>query len=121
MNIVSLIIHAVGGATLRLSSNGVTIRGVPVSSRVPVYVLLFALIAATGSMARGDWTQYRFDAAHHGLNPNEPILSAQALVRSQSSGAPASAAPASRRRAWLTVWSMWSGIPDPSRAASSMR
>jgi outer membrane protein assembly factor BamB len=75
MNIVSLIIHAVSGATLRLSSNGVTLRGVPVTSRVPVYALLFAVIAATGSMARGDWTQYRFDAAHHGLNPNETILS----------------------------------------------
>jgi outer membrane protein assembly factor BamB len=26
-------------------------------------------------MARGDWTQYRFDPAHHGVNPNETILS----------------------------------------------
>jgi outer membrane protein assembly factor BamB len=38
-------------------------------------MLLFAVIAATGSMARGDWTQYRFDPAHHGVNPNETILS----------------------------------------------
>jgi len=32
-------------------------------------------VAVTASMARGDWTQYRFDPAHHGVNPNETILS----------------------------------------------
>ena len=26
-------------------------------------------------MARGDWTHFRFDPAHHGVNPNETILS----------------------------------------------
>jgi len=34
-----------------------------------------AAIAATGPLARGDWTQFRYDAAHHGVNPNETILS----------------------------------------------
>ena len=37
--------------------------------------MLCAVIAATGSIAKGDWIQYRFDAAHHGVNPNETILS----------------------------------------------
>lgn len=49
-------------------------RDVP-GGRVHMYALLCAAIAATGSMARADWTQYRFDPAHHGVNPNETILS----------------------------------------------
>ena len=39
------------------------------------YVLLCAAIAATGSIARGDWTQFRFDPTHHGVAPDETILS----------------------------------------------
>jgi outer membrane protein assembly factor BamB len=56
-----------------------TIRSVP-RRRLPAYALLCAAIAVTGSIARGDWTQYRFDPAHHGVNPNETILS-RATVR----------------------------------------
>jgi len=40
-----------------------------------VYALICVAIAATGPLARGDWTQFRYDAAHHGVNPNETILS----------------------------------------------
>jgi outer membrane protein assembly factor BamB len=50
-----------------------TIRRVP-RRRLPAYALLCAAIAATGSIARGDWTHFRFDPAHHGVNPNETIL-----------------------------------------------
>ncbi len=39
------------------------------------YALVCVAVAVTASMARGDWTQYRFDPAHHGVNPNETILS----------------------------------------------
>jgi outer membrane protein assembly factor BamB len=51
-----------------------TMRQVRVG-RLPAYACVCAAIAATGSMAKGDWTQYRFDPAHHGVNPNETILS----------------------------------------------
>jgi eukaryotic-like serine/threonine-protein kinase len=44
-------------------------------SRVRTYALLYAAIAAIASIARGDWTHFRFDPAHHGVNPNETILS----------------------------------------------
>src|SRR2546423_9579384 len=40
-----------------------------------VYALICVAIAATGPLARGDWTQFRYDTAHHGVNPNETILS----------------------------------------------
>ena len=40
-----------------------------------VYALICVAIAATGPLARGDWTQFRYDAAHHGVDPNETILS----------------------------------------------
>jgi len=40
-----------------------------------IYALICAAIAATGPSTRGDWTQFRYDAAHHGVNPNETILS----------------------------------------------
>jgi outer membrane protein assembly factor BamB len=80
MNIVRLIREAVsgalfdniGGAKIKERSPA---RPVPVGSRVRAYVLLCAAIAATGSIARGDWTHFRFDPAHHGVNPNETILS----------------------------------------------
>jgi outer membrane protein assembly factor BamB len=80
MNIISLIREAASGG---LSDNiGGTIieekslvRPVPACSRVRPYLLLGAAIVATGSMARGDWTQFRFDPAHHGVSPDETILS----------------------------------------------
>jgi outer membrane protein assembly factor BamB len=40
-----------------------------------ICALSCAAIAATGPLARGDWTQFRYDPAHHGVNPNETILS----------------------------------------------
>ena len=40
-----------------------------------VYALICAAIVATGPLARGDWRQFRYDAAHHGVNPTETILS----------------------------------------------
>jgi outer membrane protein assembly factor BamB len=43
--------------------------------RVRVYAMVCAAIAATVSMARGDWMQFRFDPAHHGVKPDETILS----------------------------------------------
>jgi outer membrane protein assembly factor BamB len=80
MNIISLIREPVsrvvfdniGGAIIK--ENSLT-RRVPVGSRVRACVLLCAGIAVTGSMARGDWTQFRFDPAHHGVSPDETILS----------------------------------------------
>jgi outer membrane protein assembly factor BamB len=80
MNIVRLIREAVsgalfdniGGAKIKEKSPA---RPVTVGSRVRAYVLLCAAIAVTGSIARGDWTHFRFDPAHHGVNPNETILS----------------------------------------------
>src|SRR6266545_8118649 len=80
MNIISLIRKTVSSAR---SDNGrseiikenILARPIPVRRRVRAYVLLCAIIAVTGSMARGDWTHFRFDPAHHGVNPNETILS----------------------------------------------
>ena len=79
MNIVRLIRKAVGdampdnigGAIIKKNS---LVRPFPVGSHVRAYVLVCAVIAATGSIARGDWTHFRFDPAHHGVNPNETIL-----------------------------------------------
>jgi outer membrane protein assembly factor BamB len=51
-------------------------RLVFVRDRARAYVLLCAAISATASIAKGDWTQFRFDPAHHGVNPDETILSA---------------------------------------------
>jgi outer membrane protein assembly factor BamB len=75
MSIVSLVIQALSGVTFRLAIKEVAIRGLWVGCHLRAYVLLCALIATTGSIARADWTQYRFDPAHHGVNPNETILS----------------------------------------------
>ncbi len=61
-------------AGLLIASFAASIRHVP-RRRLPAYALLCAAIAVTGSIAKGDWTQYRFDPAHHGVNPNETILS----------------------------------------------
>ena len=58
---------------IRVINKTVTSR--PLGSRVRIYALLCAAIAATGSMARGDWTQFRFDPTHHGVAPDETILS----------------------------------------------
>src|SRR5262245_32110473 len=51
-----------------------TVRPVP-CRRLPAYALVCAAIAAMVSIARADWTHFRFDPAHHGVNPNETILS----------------------------------------------
>jgi outer membrane protein assembly factor BamB len=80
MNIISLIREAASGG---LSDNiGGTIieektlvRPIEACSRVRAYLLLGAAIVATASMTRGDWTQFRFDPAHHGVAPDETILS----------------------------------------------
>jgi eukaryotic-like serine/threonine-protein kinase len=56
-----------------------TMRQVRVG-RLPACACVCAVIAVTGSMARGDWTQYRFDPAHHGVNSNETILSPATVV-----------------------------------------
>jgi eukaryotic-like serine/threonine-protein kinase len=80
MKIVSLIRAGVRGA---LSDNicGANIkqnspaRPVPVGSRVRACAFLCAAIVAAATMARADWTHFRFDPAHHGVNPNETILS----------------------------------------------
>src|SRR4029453_18484556 len=44
-------------------------------NRVRICLLACAAIAMIASIARGDWTHFRFDPAHHGVNPNETILS----------------------------------------------
>src|SRR5215510_4738777 len=74
MNNISEIIRAVSGGTFGPESKEGA-RGVPVNGPIKICAVLCAAIAATGSMARGDWTQFRFDPAHHGVNPNETILS----------------------------------------------
>jgi outer membrane protein assembly factor BamB len=79
MNIVSLIRKAAisvrsdkaGGAIIKENSLA---RPLPLGSRFRAYMLVCAAIAVIGS-ARGDWTHFRFDPAHHGVNPNETILS----------------------------------------------
>src|SRR5262245_17778649 len=59
-----------------MTITGLLIRAThyPAGTRA-VYALICAAIAATGPLARGDWTQFRYDAVHHGVNPNETILS----------------------------------------------
>ena len=85
MNIVSLIRKAVGAAVsvdvggAIIKENRLT-KPFPVCGRVREYVLLCAAVAATGSIARADWTQFRFDPAHHGVNPNETILTPANVV-----------------------------------------
>ena len=80
MNIVSLIRKAVGSALSdnigsAISKENSLARPVAVGGRVRAYVLVCAAIAATVSMAIGDWAHFRFDPAHHAVNPNETILS----------------------------------------------
>src|SRR5919106_5914561 len=80
MNTVSRFRKAIGDAVSDhisgaiIKENSVS-RPVPVCNRVREYALLFAAIFATTSIANGDWTHFRFDPAHHGVNPNETILS----------------------------------------------
>src|SRR6266540_485034 len=80
MNIVNLFRAAVSGRLSQniggaiIKENSLTRQGM-ICSRVQVYALLCTAIAATGPMARGDWTQFRFDPAHHGVSPDETILS----------------------------------------------
>ena len=50
------------------------VRYVP-DRRFRMCAILCAAIAATASFARADWTHFRFDPAHRGVNPNETILS----------------------------------------------
>src|ERR1041384_2105239 len=59
-----------------MTITGLSIRAThyPAGTRT-VYALICAAIAVTGPLARGDWTQFRYDAVHHGVNPNETILS----------------------------------------------
>ena len=45
------------------------------ANAIRIYALVCAAVAATASMTRGDWTQFRFDPAHHGVAPDETILS----------------------------------------------
>ena len=79
MNVVSLIRKRVGTAvsdnigTEIIKENSVA-KPVTTSSRVRAYMLVCAVIAVFGSIARADWTHFRFDPAHHGVNPNETIL-----------------------------------------------
>ena len=80
MNIINLFRKAVGDALSNNIGSAITkenslARPIAVGGRVRVYVLVCAAIAATVSMATGDWTLFRFDPAHHGVNPNETILS----------------------------------------------
>src|SRR5437868_3040529 len=75
MNMINDIIRAVSCGTFGLENKRAAIRGIPSNRPVRICAVLCAAFALTGSMARGDWTQYRFDAAHHGVNPNETILS----------------------------------------------
>src|SRR4029450_11617228 len=80
MNIINLIRKAVGGALSDNIDGAMTkensrARPVTVGGRIRVYVLVCAAVVATVSMAIGDWTLFRFDPAHHGVNPNETILS----------------------------------------------
>jgi outer membrane protein assembly factor BamB len=80
MNIISLIRKTVSSARpdngrSEIIKENILARPIPVCRRVRACVLLCAIIAVTGSMARGDWTHFRFDPAHHGVNPNETILS----------------------------------------------
>ena len=79
MNTVSRICKAVGDAVSDnisgtiIKKNSLT-KPALVGSHVRTYLLVCTVIAVTSSMAGGDWTQFRFDAAHHGVSPNETIL-----------------------------------------------
>jgi len=75
MNMISEIVRAVRCGTLRLESKEAAIRGVRLNRPVRICAVLCAAVAASVSMAIGDWTHFRFDPAHHGVNPNETILS----------------------------------------------
>jgi outer membrane protein assembly factor BamB len=72
---MSEIIRALPCSTFGVESKKIAMTGVHRGCRVQWYALFCAMLVATASMARGDWTQYRFDPAHHGVNPNETILS----------------------------------------------
>src|SRR5262245_46896854 len=79
MNIVSLICKAVSGAVLDNIGSAITketnlTRPIAVGNRVRARVFVCAAILASASIAKGDWTHFRFDPAHHGVNPNETTL-----------------------------------------------
>jgi hypothetical protein len=75
MNVINLVRKTISRATLCLASAEAAMRAVPLGGRVRLYALLCAAIAGTVSIVRGDWTQFRFDPAHHGVAPDETILS----------------------------------------------
>ncbi|HZS18973.1 MAG TPA: PQQ-binding-like beta-propeller repeat protein [Candidatus Udaeobacter sp.] len=80
MNIVNLIRKTVRGAAFDDNVDGIgqphsVRKQMPIRSPVLVYLLACMAIAVGGSIARADWRQFRFDPAHHGVNPNETILS----------------------------------------------
>jgi outer membrane protein assembly factor BamB len=82
MNIVSLIRKTVSGAVfdniasaVAKESNVVRAATQSLGSHARLYGLVCVGIAVIPSIARGDWTHFRFDPAHHGVNPNETILS----------------------------------------------
>jgi outer membrane protein assembly factor BamB len=59
-----------------MTITGLLIRATHHPAGAPaIYVLVCAAIVATGPLARADWIQFRYDAVHHGVNPNETILS----------------------------------------------
>jgi outer membrane protein assembly factor BamB len=75
MNITNEILKAVLRASFGVQSKEAAIRRLILNRPVRTSAVLFTVLAATVSMARGDWTHFRFDPAHHGVNPNEAILS----------------------------------------------
>src|SRR5262245_26610627 len=79
MNIVSLICKAVSGAVLDYIGSAITKetnlpRPIPARNRVRAGVFLCSAILASASNANGRWIDFRFDPEHHGVNPNETIL-----------------------------------------------
>src|ERR1044072_3785479 len=80
MNIVNLIRKAVSGGMSdnivgAMSKDNDVAKVVPLTRRIRGHLLACVAIAMIVSIARGDWTHFRFDPAHHGVNPNETILS----------------------------------------------
>src|SRR2546421_5057195 len=75
MNMIREIIRTVLWDSFGLGNKRAATRRVTLNQTVRICAVLCAAIAVTGSIARADWTQFRFDQAHHGVNRNETILS----------------------------------------------